>query len=150
MGLRYLNQRNKQNVMILSMIHFEVKQMIDSFKLEGVWKRKATQMSNDATKLMAHVTAELDEQARKQVKRAISHFKVDIVQNQQFSKDFQRESEDWFADIIEAAMEARCHSCQKEGDEVQTCKIREAFVQGSVPVFDEYAPEGVCPYKVDV
>lgn len=89
--------------MILSMIHFEVKQMIDSFKLEGVWKRKATQMSNDATKLMAHVTAELDEQARKQVKRAISHFKVDIVQNQQFSKDFQRESEDWFADIIEAA-----------------------------------------------
>lgn len=52
----------------------EAKNMVESFNLDGEWKRKANTIATFAEKLMYHVLKDLDEEQRKQLTRLVSHY----------------------------------------------------------------------------
>lgn len=56
--------------------------------------------------------------------------------------------DDWY-DMADHALVV-CWSCSRRGDEVDACNMRRIFIEYDVPVFDQYAPTGVCPYKQQV
>ncbi len=79
MKRRYLNSRNKQNVLLLACMNQESKNMIESFNLQGEWKRKANTIATFAESLMKHVIEDLDMEQRRQVMRLVAHYGVKTV-----------------------------------------------------------------------
>nr|DAY96167.1 MAG TPA: hypothetical protein [Caudoviricetes sp.] len=57
----------------------ESKNMIESFNLQGEWKRKANTIATFAESLMKHVIEDLDMEQRRQVMRLVAHYGVKTV-----------------------------------------------------------------------
>lgn len=122
----------------------EAKNMVESFNLEGEWKRKANTIATFAEKLMKHVIEELDGEQRKQVMRLVSHYEVKTVQTSAYTKREEDESDEYLATFAEYAINGACTKCERE--DFKQCDLRTALIHACMPVFDECA-EG-CPYKV--
>lgn len=144
MKRRYLNSRNKQNVLLLACMNQEAKNMVESFNLEGEWKRKANTIATFAEKLMYHVIEHLDEEQRKQLTRLVNHYEVKTVQTSAYTKKEEEESDEYLATFAEYAINGACTKCERE--DFEKCDLRTALIHACMPVFDECA-EG-CPYKV--
>lgn len=124
----------------------ESKNMIESFRLQGEWKRKANTIATFAESLMKHVIEELDGEQRKQVMRLVSHYEVKTVQTSAYTKREEDESDEYLATFAEYAINGACTKCERA--DFKNCDLRTALIHACMPVFDECA-EG-CPYKVQV
>ena len=146
MKRRYLNSRNKQNMLLLACMNQESKNMIESFGLQGEWKRKANTIATFAESLMKHVIEDLDMEQRKQVMRLVSHYGVQTVQTSAYTKKEDDENYEYVSVLVDHALGGSCKNCNRH--DFLECDLRRALIHASVPVYDECA-EG-CPYKVDV
>lgn len=146
MKRRYLNSRNKQNVLLLACMNQESKNMIESFNLTGEWKRKANTIATFAEKLMYHVIEHLDEEQRKQLTRLVNHYEVKTVQTSSYTKREEEENDEYLATFAEYAINGACTKGERE--DFEKCDLRTALIHACMPVYDECA-EG-CPYKVQV
>ena len=81
-------------MLLLACMNQESKNMIESFNLEGEWKRKANTIATFAEKLMYHVLKDLDEEQRKQLTRLVSHYEVKTVQTSAYTKKEEEESDE--------------------------------------------------------
>lgn len=145
MKRRYLNSRNKQNVLLLACMNQESKNMIESFALQGEWKRKANTIATFAESLMKHVIEDLDMEQRRQVMRLVTHYGVKTVQTSAYTKKEEAESDEYLAVLVDHALGGTCKNCNRH--DFTNCELRTAFIHACVPVYDECA-EG-CPYKVE-
>ena len=145
MKRRYLNSRNKQNMLLLACMNQESKNMIESFNLQGEWKRKANTIATFAEKLMLHVIEDLDMEQRRQVMRLINHYGVQTVQTSAYTKKEAEESDEYLMTFAEHAINGSCKNCNRH--DFTECELRKALIHASMPVYDEYA-DG-CPYKVE-
>ena len=118
--------------------------MVESFNLDGEWKRKANTIATFAEKLMYHVIEHLDEEQRKQLTRLVNHYEVKTVQTSAYTKREEEESDEYLATFAEYAINGACTKCERE--DFEQCDLRTALIHACMPVFDECA-EG-CPYKV--
>lgn len=144
MKRRYLNSRNKQNVLLLACMNQESKNMIESFNLQVEWKRKANTIATFAESLMKHVIEDLDMEQRKQVMRLVSHYGVQTVQTSAYTKKEDDENYEYVSVLVDHALGGSCKNCNRHN--FLECDLRRVLIHASVPVYDECA-EG-CPYKV--
>ena len=131
-------------MLLLACMNQESKNMIESFRLQGEWKRKANTIATFAESLMKHVIEELDGEQRKQVMRLVSHYEVKTVQTSAYTKREEDESDEYLATFAEYAINGACTKCERE--DFEKCDLRTALIHACMPVYDECA-EG-CPYKV--
>ena len=134
MKRRYLNSRNKQNMLLLACMNQESKNMIESFGLQGEWKRKANTIATFAEKLMLHVIEDLDMEQRRQVRRLISHYGVKTVQTSAYTKKEDDENDEHLAVLVDHALGGSCKNCNRH--DFLECDLRRALIHASVPVYD--------------
>lgn len=118
--------------------------MVESFNLDGEWKRKANTIATFAEKLMYHVLKDLDEEQRKQLTRLVSHYEVKTVQTSAYTKKEEEESDEYLNVFAEYAIGGACTNCDRE--DFKNCDLRTALIHAGMPVYDECSES--CPYKV--
>ncbi len=144
MAIKYLNSLNKRRLLMLCCMSIECREMVESFKLTGEAKRKANTMATFAEGLIEDIRTHLDEEQQKQARRAAMHYNVTAVQTLPYSKEEDKQNEEYLRIIVDHALGGSCTNCTKE--DFKACDLRAAFIHASVPVYDEFTTD--CPYRI--
>ena len=144
MAIKYLNSLNKGRLLMLRFMSSECREMVESFKLTGEAKRKANTMATFADWLNEDIRTNLDEEQQKQAGRAAAHYRLSAVQTVPYSKEEDKQNEEFLRIIVDHALGGSCTNCTKE--DFKSCYLRAAFIHASVPVYDEFTED--CPYRI--
>lgn len=144
MAIKYLNSLNKRRLLMLCCMSFECREIVESFKLTGEAKRKANTMATFADWLIEDIRTNLDEEQQKQARRAAMHYNVTAVQTVPYSKEEDKQNEEYLRIIVDHALGGSCTNCTRE--DFKSCDLRASFVHASVPVYDEFTED--CPYRI--
>lgn len=147
--LRYFNAKNKQNFTTVAFISRVMRDIIEPLHLEKENKKMANMCATLAHKLMINLVDGLDEDAKREIVRAIGRYDIEIVQKGTIDDAEIREQEGYLSTLAEHALQGSCLSCTKEGNDIENCELRVAMIYVEVPVFDETCPSGRCLYKVE-
>ena len=78
--LRYFNAKNKQNFTTVAFVSRAMRHMIEPLHLEKENKKMANMCATLAHKLMVNLVDGLDEDAKREIVRAIGRYDIEIVQ----------------------------------------------------------------------
>lgn len=81
---------------------------------------------------------------KKQLLRLIAHYNVRTVQTSSYTKEEDKQNEEYLRIIVDHALGGSCTNCTKE--DFKACDLRAAFIHASVPVYDEFTE--YCPYRI--
>lgn len=116
---------------MLCCMSFECREIVESFKLTGEAKRKANTMATFADWLIEDIRTNLDEEQQKQAGRAAAHYSVTAVQTVPYSKEEDKQNEEYLRIIVDHALGGSCTNCTRE--DFKNCDLRTAFIHASVP-----------------
>lgn len=108
MAIKYLNSQNKRRLLMLCCMSFECRNIVESFKLTGEAKRKANTMATFADWLIEDIRTKLDEEQQKQARRAATHYSVTAVQTVPYSKEEDKQNEEFLRIIVDHALGGSC------------------------------------------
>lgn len=99
---------------MLCCMSFECREIVESFKLTGEAKRKANTMATFADWLIEDIRTNLDEEQQKQAGRAAAHYSVTAVQTVPYSKEEDKQNEEYLRIIVDHALGGSCTNCTRE------------------------------------
>ena len=145
--VRYFNKANKERMMKFGVLLGVVPELIDGLKLEGSQRSRMRTCDTHMKKVFEELIQSVDRAQCEQLKRAIHHHDIKIIQSKPYSQEIEEEADNTFFDIVEVAQEAKCYGCRL--DNVENCKLRIAMLNMSVPVVSEEYADGECPFYVE-
>lgn len=147
---RYLNKREKQQVLITGFAMKMFTEMVTSLQLEGELKRKANLLATVSHNLFTGIIDSIDANEQKALIRAGRHNELIMVPKSRFQ--LEQEEHDNATDalftIAEYALDAKCKTCHLRGHEVDACELRCSLIEFGLPYAREDVTEG-CPFRLE-
>lgn len=155
---RYLNKHERQDMVILAAFVAFLENRIGHWIKLGRSKEKikyARTCYTFANKVLKFVLDTLEPQEKAKVIDDITkysigaYFKTEAQREYDYLKKLEENTIVQYEDFYDLADHALviCGVCKDEGSKVEECRMRKLFIKYGVPVFDQFAPEGTCPFK---
>ena len=162
----YLNREEQEDLIYISGFIGHLKDFVerDSKKKNPVlssaasgWCKRIASLTY--SQILKPIVSNLDQKAIQQLRRSVNNSRIICLPNERADVYLARAKKEMteedmiinvetFNDCIEMALYA-CNPCKwKTEEERKNCSGRTAFMALNVPVYDENAPAGVCPYMI--
>ena len=157
MTKRYLNKAERSEALILG----GISETLDKFAVtarELGRKEQAKRLKTAAThvqRVLEMMVQPLSDEQADIVMRDAARSNIIAVRGSEADllerkRKFQDVPTDYVYGLARAVVETACQDCKLRGKAAAECEARQAMLKIGVPVYDEHAPEGVCPYRVVV
>lgn len=155
---RYLNKQERQDTVILAGFLAFLENRISNWDKLGrsaekiKYARTAFTFGNKVLKL---VLGTLDPLEQAKVIADTKNYSVAAFIKTEAQREYEHMKKlednmvipqaDWY-DLADHALVV-CRTCASTGDAVVGCNMRRIFIQHDVPLFDQHALAGVCPFR---
>lgn len=153
---RYLNSDNLVNLAIIGYmtgVLASFRKNMDKQDWSSDSKKSVSMAATWIEKAYYDICSQLDQKQAKTLINRLQSWKgakLDIIRPTIIPKKEvvmqELEKDDWY-DVIEHCMTGACQNCKLTGKQANDCRIKEIFLRYDVPVYDDTAQDGVCPYK---